>query len=277
MILARWHLARGLLNLTMGKEGHIMLNAIAVARPVDRLSMLRELSILRELDDLALSDLARRFASRERPAGTVLVAEGEEANALFLIESGRARVTRSGEGGREVTIAHLRAGDVFGEIGLFDSRPQSTTVVAQTAVRMLTIGRDALSEHLQVHPKTAMRLLGEFARRMRRAQEVITDLALCDVALRLARTLVALAREGGVENPEGLVIRARPTQAELASMVGTCRETVSRQIAAWQRREWIVMRGHQLVISPNMVAHAEAPRRVDRRYGSDLASTGAIS
>lgn len=239
-----------------------MPHPLPVARPsIDRVGMLRQLPLLRGIDDAALADLARRFVVRERPAGFVLVAQDEPGDTLHVLESGRARVVRAGEGGRDVTLAHIHAGDLFGEMAVLDGRPRSASVVALTPVRVLVLGRDALVEHVNAHPTTAFRLLAEMARRLRRANEVIADLALCEVEVRLARTLVALAREDGVETPEGLLLRARPTQAELASMVGTCRETVSRQVAAWQRRGWIALRGQHLALSRDLVAYAEPRRR----------------
>ncbi|MEK6607269.1 MAG: Crp/Fnr family transcriptional regulator [Myxococcota bacterium] len=240
-----------------------MAYAIPLSRPApapDRLSVLRTLSFFRGLDEGALADLARRLSVRERPEGAVLVDEDLPTDALFVIETGRARIVREGEDGRAVTLGTLRAGDVFGEVAPLDGLPRAASVVAATQVRLLAIGRAALLEHLRAHPITALRLLSELSRRLRRADETITDLALCSVDERLARTLVALAREDGVDGPEGLILRARPTQAELASMVGTCRETVSRAIAAWQRRGWVTAKGRMLSLSRDLLAMAE-PRR----------------
>lgn len=223
--------------------------------------MLRHLPLFADLDEPVIADLSRRLVSRDRPAGAVLLSQDGPGDAMYFVETGRARVVRQGESGREVTLAHLRAGDLFGEVAALDGRPRSASVVAVTPVRLLILARDALLQHVAAFPQTAIRLMSELCRRLRRADEVIADLALCAVEVRLARTLVMLARDDGVESPEGLVLRTRPTQAELASMVGTCRETVSRQVAAWQRRGLVSVRGSRIVLSRDFVEQTEARRR----------------
>ena len=107
-------------------------------------------------------------------------------------------------------------------------------------------------------PQTAMKLLGEMARRLRRADETIAELALCDVSERLIKKLVGLAREEGGDSPEGLVIRRRPTQQDLANMVGSCRETISRTFNSLARKGLIVPRGRALIVTKRLVAMSEA-------------------
>lgn len=224
--------------------------------------LLRHLPLFADLEERVVSDLSRRLVCRERPAGAVLLSQDGPGDAMYFVEMGRAKVVRQGESGREVTLAHLRAGDLFGEVAALDGRPRSASVVAVTPVRLLILARDALLQHVTSFPQTAIRLMSELCRRLRRADEVIADLALCAVEVRLARTLVMLARDDGAEPVEGaLVLRSRPTQAELASMVGTCRETVSRQVAAWQRRGLVSLRGSRIVLSRDFVEQTEAGRR----------------
>src|SRR6188474_3244380 len=103
--------------------------------------------------------------------------------------------------------------------------------------------------HIQMHARTAMNLLGEMARRLRRADETIAQLALCDVNERLIHRLVGLAREEGASGPDGLVVRRRPTQQELANMIGSCRETISRAFNQLARDGLIIPRGRSLVLT----------------------------
>jgi CRP-like cAMP-binding protein len=99
------------------------------------------------------------------------------------------------------------------------------------------------------------------ARRLRRADETIAELALCDVNERLIRKLIGLAREEGAESPEGMVIRRRPTQQDLANMVGSCRETISRTFNSLARKGLIVPRGRSLVVTKRLVQMSEPPAR----------------
>jgi len=121
-------------------------------------------------------------------------------------------------------------------------------------VTVLALDRTDMLRHLAAHPQTALNLLGEMSRRLRKADETIAELALCDVQDRLIRRLVALAREDGQELPEGALIRRRPTQQDLANMVGACRETISRTFNTLARRGLIVPRGRSLLVTRRLVS-----------------------
>jgi CRP-like cAMP-binding protein len=111
--------------------------------------------------------------------------------------------------------------------------------------------------HMQSHPRTAINMMSEMARRLRRADETIAQLALCDVNERLIHRLVGLAREEGATAPDGLLVRRRPTQQELANMIGSCRETISRAFNQLARDGLIIPRGRSLVVTPALIERAE--------------------
>ena len=206
----------------------------------------------------ALDDLSRRAQVRSRATSSLIVTQDEPGDAMFVIVSGRAKVVLFAENGREMLLRTLQAGDVFGEMALLDSRPRSANVVALDEVTMLVIDRDALLAHLAAHPRTAMNLLSELTARLRTADETIANLALFDVEARLARTLERLATD--VTHPqrsdEGLVLARRPTQQELANMVGSCRETISRTFTSLVKRGLLVPRGRALLITSALLRRA---------------------
>jgi CRP-like cAMP-binding protein len=208
----------------------------------------------------AIEDLTARVVIRKVNAGSAVVAQDEPGDAMFLIMVGRIKVVIFGESGREVTLSLLRAGDSFGEMSLFDQAPRSAHCLALEAAVLLVLSREDLMKHVQAHPRTAVNMLGEMARRLRRADETIAQLALCDVNERLIHRLVGLAREEGASKPDGLVINKRPTQQELANMVGSCRETISRAFNQLARDGLIIPRGRALVITPALIEKAERRR-----------------
>ena len=113
--------------------------------------------------------------------------------------------------------------------------------------------------HLRRSPSTALNLLGEMSQRLRRANENIVSLALQDVEVRLVKTLARLARDEGSTNPDGsLILRRRPTQQELANMVGSSRETVSRTLAAMARQGLTVTRGRSLLLTERLLRRGQA-------------------
>lgn len=213
--------------------------------------------LFQQLPISAIEDVTQRVAVRRASVGTTVVSQDEPGDAMFLIMSGRAKVVIFGENGREVTLAILRPGDAFGEMSLFDGEHRSANVIAMEPTTLLVLSRDDLLKHVSQHPRTALNMLGEMARRLRRADDTIAQLALCDVNERLIHRLVLLAREEGSETPEGVLIRRRPTQQELANMIGSCRETISRAFNQLAREGLIIPRGRALVVTPQLIARSQ--------------------
>lgn len=215
--------------------------------------------IFRELSAESLDDLATRVTPRRALGGSPIIGQADPGDALYILMSGRAKVVMVGENGREVTLAVLRPYDVFGEISLFEGGQRAASVVALEPVTALALGRADLVRHLADHPQTALNLLGELARRLRRADETIAELALCDVEDRLIRRLVHLAKEDQTDLEGGMLIRRRPTQQDLANMVGSCRETISRTFNQLARRGLIEPRGRALLVTRGLFDLVTAP------------------
>ena len=207
----------------------------------------------------AVEDLASRASIHQFGAGNIILNQDDPGDSLFIIHSGRVEVVVFGVNGREVTLALLRAGNAFGEISLFDGSARSANVIALEPTTALRITRDAIMLHLAKYPTTAVKLLEEMATRLRKADHSITQLALCDVNERLVWQLAALAREEGTQAPEGLLVRRRPTQQELANMIGSCRETISRAFNQLARDGLVIARGRSMIVTPALMAQVAEP------------------
>ncbi len=219
---------------------------------------LARVAIFRDLPAAAIDELARCVTVRRVPGGDAILLRDQAGDALYVVMAGRAKIVIEGDAGREVTLAVLRGADIFGEMSLFDGKGRSASVVAIDPVTALVIGRADILRFIARHPQTAFNLLAEMSRRLRKADETIAELALCDVQDRLIRRLVALARDDGMELPEGALIRRRPTQQDLANMVGACRETISRTFNLLARRGLIVPRGRSLLVTRRLVGEPAA-------------------
>lgn len=217
---------------------------------------LRRASLFSHLDDETLKGLLRKMSVKRWHGGAIIVGENEPGEAFYLLVSGRAQVVLFGENGREMTLAVLQPGDSFGERSLLAQKPRTTNVLAMEDCVILVLERTAFCEHLKQHPDTMLRMLNAMAERSRRADELIGSLALQDVASRLARKLVDLAGQCGEAAPGGILIKKRPTQQDLANMVGTCRETVSRTLSAMARQGLVVSRGRSLLLTQALVEGA---------------------
>jgi CRP-like cAMP-binding protein len=216
-------------------------------------TLLAQSAIFRGCSAAALDDLVRRLQVRTRASGTLIVAQDEPGDAMFILAQGRVKVALFGENGRELTLTELRPGEFFGEMSLIDSRPRSANVVAMDDATVLALTRDSFLQHVKQHPQTALNIMGELSKRLRRADETIASLALHDVESRLVRTLLRLAREDGEQSDGGLLLRRRPTQQDLANMVGSCRETISRTFTSMIKRGLLIPRGRAVVLTQKLL------------------------
>ena len=221
--------------------------------------LLRQCALFRGVPDSEIEELASRVSPARYRESAVIVPQSAPGEQLLVICSGRVKVAMSNSKGREVTLAVLRPGDVIGEMSVIDGSSRSAEVVALSDVSLLALPREEFLLHLRRSPQTSLNLLGEMANRLRRANENIGSLALQDVEVRLVRMLARLARDEGTLNPDGsLVLRRRPTQQELANMVGSSRETVSRTLAAMARQGLTVTRGRSLLLTERLLRRGQA-------------------
>jgi len=212
------------------------------------LQYLQRVSIFADVPREALRDLGSRTQTRDYATGSVIVGQEDRGDSMYILVEGRVKVVLYGDSGREIILSVLRAGEIFGEMSLLDNQPRSASVIALEHTRALVLERSAFVRHLAEQPQTAIAILAEMSRRLRQADKVIGNLALLDVYGRVARLLKDLAAKDGVETEDGVLIRERPTQQEIASMVGTSRETVSRALNDFQKRGLISMSGKQIVL-----------------------------
>lgn len=211
--------------------------------------LIRQVPIFNHLDPAQAADLERLGELREFPAGSVIVGQDDPGDALFVLVEGKVKVVLFGKQGREIILRIFKApGDFFGEMSLLDDQPRSATVVAAERATLFVLSRAAFTAHVEAQPRTALRVLQEVSRRLRQADRVIGNLALLDVWGRVAGKLRELARSDGVEGEEGIVLKDRPTQTEIAAMVGTSRETVSRAMSEFTRRGFIQTSGKRMLL-----------------------------
>ncbi len=215
-------------------------------------SIISRLSIFRNTSPEAQRDIAARLVMRRRTAGSLIMAQDDPSDSLFVVQRGRVKLAIYGDNGRQMTLSVLGPGEFFGEVSAFDGGERGVSAEAVEDCTVLVLARDELFEHLQRYPSTAVTFLMEMSRRMRRQNELIANLALRDVSVRLARTLVKLARDEGHEVDGRPVIRKRPTQQELANMVGSCRETVSRAMAGFSRKGLVATQGRTITLSNDL-------------------------
>lgn len=221
--------------------------------------LLKKVSIFHDLDDTALTGLERYIEVKEFPEGSIIVGQEDPGDALFVLARGKVKVVLYGESGREIILSIFKSpGDFFGEMSLLDNQPRSANVIAVEDSHLLMLARHSFAQGLESNPRLALNVVAELSRRLRRADTIIGNLALLDVYGRVARKLRELAQQDGEDVEEGVLIRQRPTQQEIAAMIGTSRETVSRALSEFVRRGFIEMNGKRIVLRRAFLADGVA-------------------
>jgi CRP/FNR family transcriptional regulator, cyclic AMP receptor protein len=224
--------------------------------------LLRRVSIFRELDEASLQGLDRLCRVRSYNREAVVCSEDERGDALYVVAEGQTKAVLFGPSGREVILSLFRVGDFFGEMSLLDDQPRSATVMATVPSKLLVLERSAFARHLLSSPRSAIPILAELSRRLRKADEVIGNLALLDVYARVATQLREMARKDGERTPGGVLVRERPNGSQLAAMLGTTRETVSRVLSDFQRRGYLKQSGRHLILHNDFLIETDLPTRV---------------
>ncbi len=185
--------------------------------------MFQNVSLFQDLPEADLNALSSRAVTRHYRRQTVVIGQGDESDSLYLVISGRLKVYCSDEEGKEVILAFLEPSDSFGELALLDKEPRSASVETMEPSKLAVISQGDFRAFLASHPQVAINLIQTLARRNRVLLESVSDLALLDVYGRVAR---ALLKEAKPDN--GKLVTAKLTHQEIANMVGSSREMVSK-------------------------------------------------
>ncbi|MEK7860478.1 MAG: Crp/Fnr family transcriptional regulator [Chloroflexota bacterium] len=180
-------------------------------------------------------ELASRMRVRQFARDEVVFHRDDPAGHFFVIVAGTVKLTGADESGREVVIAILRGGDVFGELELFDDQPRSVTVTAITETQALALGREDFFEVLERNPRSMRAMLTLLARTIRDTAGRIEDLVFLDVPRRVAKALLDLGSATGSNGEIHL------TQEDIAAFVGATRTSVNRVLADLEPRGIIAL------------------------------------
>jgi CRP/FNR family transcriptional regulator, cyclic AMP receptor protein len=181
--------------------------------------------------------------------GERLFSEGDSGDKLYVIMTGKIKLTRAAPDGRENLQSVHGPGEMFGELSLFDPVPRTATATAVTDAELAGLAHDDVRKWLSTRPEVAMHLLQALAQRLRRINDVKADLVFTDVPGRVSKALLDLAERFGVPNSEGIQVNHDLTQEELAQLVGASRETVNKALADFAARGWIQLAAKSVLVT----------------------------
>ena len=209
---------------------------------------LKNIPVFSALPDELLQHIHERTTDRFYRKGVVIFFEGDHGEGFYYVKTGKVKIVKMTDDGREHIIKFLGPGDLFAEVLLFNNRPYPATAVAAEDSAIGVIKNSDLEKLVLSNNLLALELIKALSQRLIYAQHKIKNLALNDVTARTAEVLLRLGREQGQENGTRIDIKLDLSRQELASLVGTTRETVTRTLAALKKDGLIDFSGNKIVL-----------------------------
>lgn len=215
-----------------------------------RVEFLKQVPLFDGLKEAELESLAKDFVRLQFQPSEMVFQQGDMGQAMYLIESGQVRIYVADDEGQETSVNLFGPGDVFGELAVIDDLPRSANVVAMDATVVHRLSREAFREQMRRTPQLALNFMKALSVRLRYSTQQMGNLALLDVPSRLASKLLELAKQHGTPHPNGVRIGLTLTQSDLASLIGTTRESINKALGTFRRQGFIqVQPPGQIVIT----------------------------
>jgi CRP-like cAMP-binding protein len=218
---------------------------MTVDRTGDTLDTLRAIPLFSHVADADLEQIASHLIERRYPRNTTIVEEGLPGDYMYIIREGRVKVTKLSDDGREKILEFLDTGSFVGEMALLERAPRSASVKALSPVKLLALSRNDFVGLLKKSPDLAMSVIQELSRRLRTVNDQASALSFQRVKDRTKGLLHRLARD---DRDGGR--RATPplTHQQIADMIGTSRETVTRVVKELKTAGWLDQEGKRYLV-----------------------------
>ena len=205
--------------------------------------VLEQAPLFARMDENSRHELISLAMPRSFGAGEPVCRVGDPGGSMMAVLAGTVRISMPTVKGKEVILADLRPGQLFGEIALLDGKPRSANATALTKCDLLVLERRNVIPFLERNPAACLQLMELLCARIRRSDERMADLAFFELPSRLAKVLLSYASE-----KTGAEVRLSLSQTELAEMVGATRENVNRCLRDWHRRGIVKLKGGWTII-----------------------------
>ncbi|MBI3606924.1 MAG: Crp/Fnr family transcriptional regulator [Nitrospirae bacterium] len=192
-----------------------------------KLWYLQRVNLFQEMTGEEMRELERTTRMESVKKRSAVFLPGEPSRHVYLLKTGRVKISRVSEEGREVTLALLEPGEIFGELEVLDDSPRDTIAEALDDSAICLIPREQFLALVRLKPELSFRLTKLIGSRLRKIETRVEDLVFRDVPSRLAHLLVQLADEHGRTTARGIHIDIKITHQEIANLIGSTRETVS--------------------------------------------------
>ena len=203
-----------------------------------KVDMIRSVPLFSTLTDEEFARLSHIFVVRSYSRNQVIFLEEETGNYMYLVLSGKVKVAKSAVSGKETILAIHRPGDFFGEMSLLDGKTAPATVSAMEDAKIISVSGTDFHKYLMHNEKVLLQIIDVLCARLRQVwQTQSMSSSTADARIRMG--IYQLAQKHGIRDAQGTIIDLKITHQELAEMVGTSRETVTRVLAHLKKRKII--------------------------------------
>lgn len=204
--------------------------------------------IFSDLPQNVLDEIASIGTQKNYKKNETIFLENDPGTALFFIISGKVKISRTSDDGKEVILSIISENDFFGEMAILDGMSRSASVIATEDSELYIIKREDFLELIKKHPEVSITLLSELTSRLRAADMKIKSLSLKDAEGKVATVILQIADDVGKIKRGVVEIEKLPLQQDLANMAGTSRETISRTLHSFVKKGMIELEGSKLRI-----------------------------
>lgn len=216
---------------------------------MEEVASLGSVPLFSTLEPEDLAELASKLRRRNYQASEIIFHKDDPGATLYIIRSGKVKITTTSPQGKEVMLNILNDNDFFGELCLLDGGLRSARAVAMEDTQALTLNREDLLAVTWKKPGVANRIIEVLCERLRHATILLEDAIFLDLPGRLAKRLLEFSEKHGLLTNEGIEINLRMTQQDLADSLGASRESVNKLLRIFEDKGLITIKRHRIHIT----------------------------
>jgi CRP/FNR family transcriptional regulator len=221
---------------------------MAATRASEVVELLGRVPVFSTLEQADLRRIAQLAVPRHFEPGQAVFREGDQSDTCYIVRDGRARAIRTHGDGRTITLATFGPGDIFGELAMFEDERRSATVEAIDPIGVVAVLGPDMRRLMIEHPEISTRLVIALGRRLRETNERLSRQSFQTVQSRVAVVLGELVAQELADGADPKDVLVKATQADLAQLAGSSRESASRFLAVLERAGVISQGRGRLVV-----------------------------
>jgi CRP/FNR family transcriptional regulator len=221
---------------------------MAATRSAEVVALLGRVPVFSTLEQSDLERIAQLAVPRRFEPGQAVFREGDQSDTCYIVREGHARAIRTHGDGRTITLATFGPGDIFGELAMFEDERRSATVEAIEPISVVAVLGPDMRRLMIEHPEISTRLVIALGRRLREMNERLSRQSFQTVQSRVAVVLSELVAQELADGAEEVNVLLKATQADLAQLAGSSRESASRFLAVLERAGVISQGRGRLVV-----------------------------